>query len=74
MLGQHNVYEGNISVVTVPIIHPIGNQVRLQVNYQGCSAFGYCYPPMQATLSLDLTQPNVSVQAKAIPQVFGVEY
>lgn len=46
-LGKHHVYTDQVTIA-VPII---GAQTKdtaeLLLHYQGCSASGYCYPPMQ---------------------------
>lgn len=35
-------------------------QLNLTVMYQGCSKNGFCYPPMQKTLQLDMSNQTVS--------------
>ena len=58
---QVEVYSGKLNV---PIqVQSSIQQVQLRVEYQGCSKDGFCYPPMHATLLLNLArQSNESVQ------------
>jgi len=53
-LGTLKVYTGNI-IIPVPIITSHANTIVLQVNYQGCSEQGFCYPPMSKIIELNLT-------------------
>lgn len=54
----YEVYSGNLSV---PIVLPTQVQkVQLDVDYQGCSERGFCYPPAHRKIMLDFTYAPVS--------------
>jgi len=50
-IGDYHVFEDELSLV-VPVITINDHQAALEVSYQGCSAQGYCYPPINTTVSL----------------------
>jgi thiol:disulfide interchange protein DsbD len=54
--GQYEVYIGNVSVPV--ILHTTLKQVRLTVDYQGCSEKGVCYPRMHQSITLNLPVVN----------------
>lgn len=48
------VYSGSL---TIPITFRASEEnVKLKVEYQGCSERGFCYPPIEKTVSLNLNQ------------------
>lgn len=50
--AQYEIYTGN---VTIPIVLRTDLQhVKFNMDYQGCSAKGFCYPPMHKSMTLDL--------------------
>lgn len=53
-LGKYQIYADELNIA-VPIM-PAKNQrsVKLLATYQGCSASGYCYPPMTKQVTLQL--------------------
>ena len=53
MLGNFDVYAHSV-IIPLPVIESNEKTLVLQVNYQGCSQFGYCYPPTAKTVSVDL--------------------
>lgn len=59
MLGYYSAYENN---VTIPLVftgkgaNPIQ---KLTVKYQGCSTFGFCYPPFHKELEINFTEKSV---------------
>lgn len=66
-------YEIYMGEVTIPItLHTQTQQVRLDVNYQGCSDKGFCYPPRQDSILIDLATQTVTtvsdVAKKAMAQ------
>ncbi len=63
--GRDEVYSGNVSV---PISFA-NNEMpsTMSVDYQGCSAEGFCYPPMNQTFMLNVTKSEVLETAAAQP-------
>lgn len=59
--GKYEIFTGNISI---PVDLETNNEtvpVPLTVNYQGCSQGGFCYPPMQETVLLNMKTQMVSI-------------
>lgn len=54
MLGNFNVYAHSVTI-PLPVIQSNEKTLVLQVNYQGCSQFGYCYPPTSKMIEVDLS-------------------
>lgn len=52
-LGTYQVYANQVRIV-LPIINATQKNVLLQVHYQGCSHAGYCYPPQDKMVLVDL--------------------
>ena len=50
IFGKYQVYKNNV-IIPLPIIQPGDKTVQIKVNYQGCSEWGYCYPPMSHLVS-----------------------
>ncbi len=59
--GSFEVYQEKVNI-PIPILKAKGNKVTLAVHYQGCSEEGYCYPPTEKKVTLDLTQPDPSIK------------
>jgi thiol:disulfide interchange protein DsbD len=55
-IGNYEVYQGKLTI-PLPIINPPQNDLLLKVSYQGCSINGYCYPPTQKIVSLNMNGP-----------------
>lgn len=53
--GSFEIYQDKVSI-PVPIISTKTNKIDLTVRYQGCSEEGYCYPPTDKHITLDLTK------------------
>ncbi len=53
-LGTFDVYSHSLTI-PIPIINATEKSVVLQVNYQGCSHAGYCYPPITKNVSINLS-------------------
>lgn len=51
--GQYEVYAGDIIIPVA--LRTSAHSIKLTVDYQGCSLEGFCYPPTQKTLNLNLT-------------------
>lgn len=51
--GAYEVYTGNLSI---PItLNTYEKTVQMRVSYQGCSAQGFCYPPINKNISVNLS-------------------
>lgn len=56
--GNYSVYTGNL---VVPIaLNTDAQQVKITLDYQGCSEHGFCYPPMQKSFEIDLAKQQVT--------------
>lgn len=65
-VGSFEVYQDTVNI-PVPVLNTKDNQVTLMVHYQGCSQEGYCYPPTDKKVTLDLTQTNSSANSLEVP-------
>ncbi len=67
IFGKYEIYseEANIAV---PIISPNLENTQLSVNYQGCSEYGYCYPPTQRYFKINFAQGTVDTLNPPDPQ------
>ena len=55
--GRYEAFSGNLSV---PILFKTNVQkIQMNIDYQGCSQDGFCYPPMHQSLSINL--PNQTI-------------
>ena len=61
-LGQTTVYH-NHATISVPIMAHTKDPIQLLISYQGCSAGGYCYPPITKLVDLDM-QNNFGIALK----------
>lgn len=57
--GKFEVYKDTINI-PVPVISAKTEKVTLSVKYQGCSEEGYCYPPTNKEIVLDLSKADPS--------------
>lgn len=64
--GSFEVYQDKISI-PIPVIAAKNNKVNLTVKYQGCSEEGYCYPPTDKHITLDLSQIDSSASSNTQP-------
>ncbi len=55
--GSFEVYKDKISI-PIPVIASSSNKIKLTVRYQGCSDEGFCYPPTDKNITLDLNEPS----------------
>lgn len=53
-LGNFSVYSNQLTI-PIPVIDATQKNLLLQVHYQGCSQFGFCYPPTSKIVSIDLS-------------------
>lgn len=58
-IGTFEVYTNKVSIA-VPVISAKGDKVALTVHYQGCSEEGFCYPPTDKTVTLDLSKVDLA--------------
>lgn len=56
ILGPHQVYSGDLNIA-VPITKTINDQLTLQIHYQGCAEKGFCYPPMDVQVPINVNGP-----------------
>ncbi len=54
-IGTFEVYLDKISL-PIPVLNHHHNQFKIKVHYQGCSEAGFCYPPTDKVLSVDLSK------------------
>ena len=62
ILGDYEVYKNNLNI-NFPIQIKNNNKklrLNLQTSYQGCTAWGYCYPPITKIIKLDFNTRNIS--------------
>lgn len=69
LLGTYPVYTKQLSLA-VPIIDAGKKEVILQVNYQGCSAAGYCYPPVTHKISVNFIQKKIRIDKQTFTESF----
>ena len=62
VLGNYQVYQHNLQVLAPLRYHHVG-EFRLRVNFQGCSDAGFCFPPQQRLLTLQISQFGSQVQS-----------
>lgn len=63
--GNYLVYDGKLKV-QVPVEKSAKGLLNLEVNYQGCSEFGYCYPPENKKIQINLNQSNQKVMVTSL--------
>lgn len=65
--AQYEIYRNNVSIpLTIKSAVP---NVKLTIDYQGCSAKGFCYPPMQKIQNLTLTPETASTNNLSLPSL-----
>lgn len=65
-LGRFAILSGNPKA-TLPVLTYQNPQLTLSVHYQGCSATGFCFPPQNKVISVNLNGPyNTWVKPLAI--------
>jgi thiol:disulfide interchange protein DsbD len=54
----HGIFQSYTGLLTVhiPVASPQRGQLHLNIAYQGCSAAGFCYPPVKDNLTVNLLQ------------------
>lgn len=53
-VGIMKVYSGELRI-PIPVIRRTENNIVIQAHYQGCSQGGFCYPPVDKIISIDLS-------------------
>lgn len=61
--GRFEAFSGNLSI-PVFFSNPSSNSVQLNIDYQGCSQDGFCYPPMHQTLLINLADQSIQIESK----------
>lgn len=64
ILGKYEIYPEEVSI-SVPIINPNLEATTLEVNYQGCSEAGYCYPPTTRQLQINFNDNQIAITSVA---------
>jgi thioredoxin:protein disulfide reductase len=59
VLGRFAAYDSLVQT-PIPVLSAPATKLTLQVNYQGCSKQGYCYPPQTRQLSVGLGRVKAS--------------
>ena len=62
ILGHYQVYRDQLRL-TIPLLNYQNSEFRVLLNYQGCSTQGYCYPPQQRILTLQISPFGAQVQS-----------
>ena len=62
ILGHYQIYQHQLTL-SLPLLNYQNGEFRIIVNYQGCSAAGYCYPPQQRLLTLQISPFGAQVQS-----------
>src|SRR6185312_13449256 len=65
-MGKYQVYENSVAV-TLPLVGASAGPVSLKIGYQGCSAAGFCYPPVTKQIDLTLKENFPLALASAAP-------
>jgi thiol:disulfide interchange protein DsbD len=60
IFGKYEVYADKLAI-PVPVYHADLNHTVVEVNYQGCSADGYCYPPTSRQLQVNFNKNNLAI-------------
>jgi thioredoxin:protein disulfide reductase len=71
-VGDYEIYQNRVSI-PIPIIN-VKNQgppdkINLVVKYQGCSEEGYCYPPVDKHITLDLTKSSLPLKSAILAPI-----
>jgi thiol:disulfide interchange protein DsbD len=56
--GRYEAFSGSLMVPTFLKVQQ--NNLKMRVNYQGCSQDGFCYPPMSQSFTLDFSKAAVA--------------
>lgn len=60
IFGKYEAYRDNVTI-PVPIIGSNPQKTILAVSYQGCSADGYCYPPVMQKFNINFAAGTLAV-------------
>jgi len=68
--GLYHVYHGNLTI-TLPVLQTTKPELLLKVHYQGCSVHGYCYPPTNKLIQVNMAghymQPTQPLNIDILP-------
>lgn len=62
ILGKYWAYQG-ITRIEIPVISAFDSKFQLQIDFQGCSEKGYCYPPTARTVAINLAPKQIESYA-----------
>ncbi len=68
ILGKYWAYKG-ITRIEIPVISAFDSKFQLQINFQGCSEKGYCYPPTTRTVAINLAATPKQIESYAIDRI-----
>lgn len=55
--GKYSVYMGKL---VIPVaLTPHTQQLKMTLNYQGCSEHGFCYPPVEKSFAVDVENQQI---------------
>lgn len=67
VLGEYQIYTDKL-VIPVPLESSDKGILKLNVDFQGCSDKGYCFPPINKDVRLDVAKDNMVVTSEMQPQ------
>lgn len=56
--GRYEAFSGNVNIPV--LLNSSAQTVEMKITYQGCSQDGFCYPPMQQILSLNVANQTIT--------------
>jgi len=72
-VGHYKTYQGNLNI-PLPVISAKSSNWVLKVHYQGCSQFGYCYPPTDKILKINTTADTNTIFKPLAIDVPAMQY
>lgn len=77
--GHYEAYTGQL-IVPVPLKNEKAGMLNLAISYQGCSENGFCYPPINKLLKVDLSHisppkdisSDIISMPKAVPKALAM--
>ena len=62
IIGHYQVYRDQLQL-SIPLQHYQPDEFQIQVDYQGCSQTGFCYPPQHRQLTIQISPFGGQVQS-----------
>ncbi len=60
---SYDIYRKQLALI-IPVLSKVAGEYTLNMNYQGCSDEGFCYPPQQSTITLVFNEKEALTQAR----------